>query len=48
MNLVHFNNKYMFIFQEEFVFDMSLYGCNHYFFILSYNVRYFTNCQVQL
>ena len=28
MNLVHFNNKYMLIFQEEFVFDMSLYGCN--------------------
>ena len=29
MKLVHFNNKYMFIFQEEFVFDMSLYGSNH-------------------
>ena len=28
MNLVHFDNKYMFIFQEEFVFDMSLSGCD--------------------
>ena len=29
MNLVRFSNKYMFIFQEEFVFDMPLCGCNN-------------------